>query len=165
MKILLNILKEIGIAIVMIVILAAVAFIAFKDKIPYGKEIPKGDKYVQADSKEYSASSNNRLENIKQITVTHETEPIQITNAENDVRMQTGKATPFGDIGSNSDLPTEKVNGTINMTTGVEKKNNQSTEESLVYPSTGDETVDGIRAAEAEKPEDAAARRFQTSEE
>ena len=36
MKILLNILKEIGIAIVIIVILAAVVFIAFKDKIPYG---------------------------------------------------------------------------------------------------------------------------------
>ncbi len=163
MKILLNILKEIGIAIVIIVILAAVVFIAFKDKIPYGMEIPKGDKYVQADSKEYSAASNNRLENIKQITVTHETEPIQITNAENDVRMQTGKATPFGDIDSNSDLPTEKVNGTISMTTGGGKKNNQSAEEELVYPSTGDETVDGIRAAEAEKPEDAAARRFQTS--
>lgn len=163
MKILLNILKEIGIAIVIIVILAAVVFIAFKDKIPYGMEIPKGDKYVQADSKEYSAASNNRLENIKQITVTHETEPIQITNAENDVRMQTGKATPFGDIDSNSDLPTEKVNGTINMTTGGGKKNNQSAEEELVYPSTGDETVDGIRAAEAEKPEDAAVRRFQTS--
>ena len=163
MKILLNILKEIGIAIVIIVILTAVVFVAFKDKIPYGMEIPKGDKYVQADSKEYSAASNNRLENIKQITVTHETEPIQITNAENDVRMQTGKATPFGDIGSNSDLPTEKVNGTINMTTGGEKKNNKSNEEDLVYPSTGDETVDGIRAAEAEKPEDAAARRFQTS--
>ena len=162
MKILLNILKEVGIAIVIIVILAAVVFIAFKDKIPYGMEIPKGDKYVQADSKEYSAASNNRLENIKQITVTHETEPIQITNAENDVRMQTGKATPFGDIDSNSDLPTEKVNGTINMTTGGGKKNNQSAEEELVYPSTGDETVDGIRAAEAEKPEDAAARRFQT---
>ena len=163
MKILLNILKEIGIAIVIIVILAAVVFIAFKDKIPYGMEIPKGDKYVQADSKEYSAASNNRLENVKQIAVTHETEPIQITNAENDVRMQTGKATPFGDIDSNSDLPTEKVNGTISMTTGGGKKNNQSAEEELVYPSTGDETVDGIRAAEAEKPEDAAARRFQTS--
>lgn len=163
MKILLNILKEIGIAIVIIVILAAVVFVAFKDKIPYGMEIPKGDKYVQADSKEYSAASNNRLENIKQITVTHETEPIQITNAENDVRMQTGKATPFGDISSNSDLPTEKVSGTINMTTGGGKKNNKSNEEDLVYPSTGDETVDGIRAAEAEKPEDAAARRFQTS--
>ena len=118
---------------------------------------------MQADSKEYSAASNNRLENVKQITVTHETEPIQITNAENDVRMQTGKATPFGDIDSNSDLPTEKVNGTISMTTGGGKKNNQSAEEELVYPSTGDETVDGIRAAEAEKPEDAAARRFQTS--
>lgn len=163
MKILLNILKEIGIAIVIIVVLAAVAFVAFKDKIPYGKVIPEGDKYVQADSKEYSAASNNRLENIKQITVTHETEPIQITNAENDVRMQTGKATPFGDIGSNSDLPTEKVNGTISMTTGGGRKNNKSDEEDLVYPSTGDETVDGIRAAEAEKPEDAAARRFQTS--
>ena len=163
MKILLNILKEIGIAIVIIVILVAVVFIAFKDKIPYGMEIPKGDKYVQADSKEYSAASNNRLENIKPITVTHETEPIQITNAENDVRMQTGKATPFGDIDSNSDLPTEKVNGTINMTTGGGKKNNKSAEEELVYPSTGDETVDGIIAAESEKPEDAATRRFQTS--
>ena len=49
------------------------------------------------------------------------------------------------------------------MTTGGEKKNNKSNEEDLVYPSTGDETVDGIRAAESEKPEDAAARRFQTS--
>ena len=41
--------------------------------------------------------------------------------------------------------------------------NNKSNEEDLVYPSTSDETVDWIRAAESEKPEDAAARRFQTS--
>lgn len=162
MKILLNILKEIGIAIVIVIILAAVAFVAFKDKIPYGKQIPEGEKYVQADSKEYSASSNNRLENIKQITVTHEIVPIQITNAESEVRIQTGKKTPFGDIDSSSDLPTEKVNGTINMTTGG-NKNNGSTDEKLVYPSTGDETVDGIISAESEKPEDAAARRFQKS--
>lgn len=162
MKILLNILKEIGIAIVIVIILAAVAFVAFKDKIPYGKQIPEGDKYVQADSKEYSASSNNRLENIKQITVTHEIVPIQITNAESEVRIQTGKKTPFGDIDSSSDLPTEKVNGTINMTTGG-NKNKGSTDEKLVYPSTGDETVDGIISAESEKPEDAAARRFQKS--
>ncbi len=163
MKILLNILKEIGIALVMIVILAAVAFIAFKDKIPYNKDIPKGDKYVQADSKEYSAASNNRLENIKQITVTHETEPVQITNAENEVRVQTGKATPFGDIDSESDLPTERVNGIASMTTGGTSSTDTTGDADLVYPSTGDETVDGIIAAESESPESAAARRFQTS--
>ena len=46
MKILLNILKEIGIAIVIIVILTAVVFVAFKDKIPHGMEIPKDRKSV-----------------------------------------------------------------------------------------------------------------------
>lgn len=161
MKILLNILKEIGIAIVITVILAAVAFVAFKDKIPYGKQIPEGEKYVKADANEYSVASSNRLESVNKITVTHEIVPIQITNAESEVRIQTGKQTPFGEIDSDSDLPTEKVDGTINMTT-VGKKTD---EDELVYPSTGDETVDGIIAAESEKVEDVAARRFQTTEE
>lgn len=144
MKILLTIVKEIGLLLVIIAIVGLAAFIAFKDQIPYGKEIPKGEAYATINQKEYSVSSNNRLESVKAITVIHEANSNQIIDAENEVRIQTGKYTPFGTISTETDLPSETVNSTVTITPGTEEKN-----ETLVYPSTGNTTVDAIMSEHA----------------
>lgn len=141
-----SVFKEIGIALVMIVILGAVTVVAFYNKIPYGKEIPKGEEYVKANKEEYSVSSHDRLAEVKAITVTHEADSTQITNAENDVRLTTGKDTPFGTISSTSDLPSEKVGTVIEVpnTSAIASSSSSSAlsesvekfEERIQYPDT-----------------------------
>lgn len=127
------ILKEIGIALVMLVILGAVTVGVFYDKIPFGKEIPKGEEYAKVNKEEYSVSSHDRLAEVKAITVTHEANGNQITQAENDVRLSSGKYTPFGTISGTSDLPSEKIGTTITIPNVTESASNQKSE-TLEYP-------------------------------
>lgn len=140
--------KEIGIALLMIVILGAVTVVAFYNKVPYGKEIPKGEEYAKVNKEEYSVSSHDRLAEVKAITVTHEANSSQITDAENDVRLTTGKYTPFGGISSTTDLPSEKVGTTITIPNKSEASSTTSSElssaaekfeERIQYPNTSGE--------------------------
>ena len=164
-KIILNILKEIGIAIGILVILAAVVVVTFKDQLPYDEEIRQGDEYVQANLKEYSVSSSDRLLDVKAITITHEADSSQIVEAENEVRVQTGKYTPFGNIDGNSDLPTE----TVGVNIGAEDNSSTSTSgttnsvDDLDYPST-DDPIKQIEKEQSESSESAADRRFNTAD-
>jgi hypothetical protein len=54
MKIFLSILRELGILILIVLVLLAATFFAFKEQVPYAKEIPVGDEYAVANRKEYS---------------------------------------------------------------------------------------------------------------
>ncbi len=168
--VLLKILKEIGIAVIILVVLAGVTVLAFKDQLPYDEVIREGDAYEKADLKNYSVSSSDRISEVEAITVTHEANGNQIIQAENDVRIQTGKETPFGTIGNNTDLPSEKVGVTINVSGDKKPTNNNQTAtqnsnqgESLNYPVTDD----AIKQIEKEQSEDAASaanRRFDNQE-
>lgn len=106
--------KEIGIALAMIVILCAVAVVVFYNQVPYAKEIPKVEEYAKVNISEYDFTQD-RLEGIEAVTVTYEASENQITQAENDVRLTTGKYTPFGTISGTSDLPSEKVGSAITV--------------------------------------------------
>ncbi len=140
--------KEIGIALGMIVILGAVTVAVFYNQIPYAKEIPKGEEYVKADKEEYSVSSHDRLAEVKAVTVTHEANGNQITEAENDVRLTSGKYTPFGTIDGTSDLPSEKIGTTITIpntsaTSSSSSALSESAEkfqERIQYPDTSGES-------------------------
>ena len=123
-KIFLGILREIGIALIILVVLAAVTVFAFKDQLPYDEQVPEGDEYVKANMKTYSVSSTDRLSEINQVTITHETNQGQIISAENEVRVQTGRYTPFGTISGTTDLPSERVG--ISYTPQEDDKENTS---------------------------------------
>ena len=73
-KIFLNILKEIGIAIGMLVVILAAAFIAFKDQLPYDEEVREAEQYVRVDIKDYSVSSSDRISEVTAVTITHKAE-------------------------------------------------------------------------------------------
>lgn len=163
-KIILNILKEIGIAIGILVILLALVVVTFKDQLPYDEEVREADEYVKADLKEYSISSN-RIEEVTAITVTHEADSSQIVEAENQVRIQTGKNTPFGSISGTSDLPTEKVGVTVSIDdTATLDKNDATNDGELEYPVT-DGMIEEIVEDESESSESAANRRFNNEQE
>lgn len=186
-KIFLNVLKEIGIALGILVILAAALVIAFKDQLPYDEKIRQGEEYVKANIKEeYSVSSSDRVSEVTAVTVTHEADSNQITDAENEVRIQTGKYTPFGSISNTSDLPTEKVgvtvsidadnnNNTINNNTNNSENSNTSSntnnnssnsanKSEIEYPDT-ENPVQKIEKEQSESSESAANRRFENKEE
>ena len=166
-KIFLNILKEIGIAIGMLVVILAAAFIAFKDQLPYDEEVREAEQYVRVDIKDYSVSSSDRISEVTAVTITHKAETEQIVEAENDVRIQTGKNTPFGSISGTSDLPTEKVGTTVSIQEGADTNNESSSNQcndDLEYPVT-DNMIDDIAKAESESAESAADRRFNNEQE
>lgn len=171
-NVLLKVLKEIGIALGILVILLAIVVVAFKDQLPYDEEIRTADEYVKADVKEYSVSSSDRISEVTAVTVTHEAEVGQIVEAENEVRIQTGKNTPFGSISGTSDLPTEKVGVTVSITEGSgtqnpgndSSTNNNTDDEDIEYPAVGD-LVDEIEEDQSESAESAANRRFNNEEE
>ena len=168
MKIFLSILRELGILIVIVLVLLAATFFAFKEQIPYAKEIPAGKEYTIADRKEYSVSSSNRLDDVEAVTITHETVSSQIVDAENAVRIQTGKNTPFGTISSESDLPTEKIGVSVSMSGDAANKGGSSNsgakkEENLEFPVT-DDIIHEIEEDQSESAESAADRRMDNEE-
>lgn len=189
-KIFLNVLKEIGIALGILVVLVAAVVVAFKDQLPYDEEIRQGEEYVKANIKgEYSVSSSDRISEVTAVTVTHEADSNQIIDAENEVRVQTGKYTPFGTISSASDLPTEKVGVTVSIdsnnnnntnnanTTDNNNSDNNNTSDNtnnnssnsankseIEYPDT-ENPVQKIEKEQSESSESAANRRFENKEE
>lgn len=162
-KIILSIFKEIGIVLGILVILAAVVVVAFKDQLPYDEEVRSGEKYVNADLKSYSVNSSDRISEVTAVTITHEAESNQILEAENEVRIQTGKPTPFGNISDTSDLPVEKVGTTIKIDadSNTSTDNSSSSEENndLEYPTT-DDPVKKLDEEQSQDPEKVANQRF-----
>lgn len=164
-NIVLSILREIGIAVLLLVIMAAVIVVAFKDKLPYDEKVPTGDEYVKVNRATYSVSSTDRLSEINAITITHETNPGQIISAENEVRIQTGKYTPFGTISSTTDLPTERVGVTVaapaDSNTGTESEDTQDSSNSTDNSENSDIASDMIEDASLnETSEEAGNRRM-----
>lgn len=167
----LKVLKEIGIGLVVLIVLAAVTVFAFSSQLPFDEKVPTGEKYVEADMDDYSVSSTDRISEINQITITHETNQGQIISAENEVRIQTGKYTPFGTIDNTTDLPSEKVGVTVKVSdsTNNTKKNTDANDEvedeetnddELEYPAVSDKDIQKIEEAESESSESAAQRRM-----
>lgn len=160
-KVLLTILKEIGIALLILVILCAAIVLAFREQLPFDEEIREAEEYQKVNLAEYSISSSDRTSGIEAITITHEANSNQITEAESIDRIQTGKYTPFGSIDGTSDLPTEKI-GSADFsgdTNNTEINNTStSTEERPNYSGVGDPVGD-IEAEQSETAEDAANRR------
>ena len=167
-KVLLGILREVGIALVILVILAAVTVLAFKDQLPYDEKVPSGEQYVRANMKTYSVSSTDRLSEINAVTITHEANQGQIIAAENEVRIQTGKYTPFGTIASTTDLPTERVGVSMAPSKTTNEKissgdQEENGEENIKYPVLSEDEND-LMNGKIETSQEAAQRRMNNVE-
>ena len=162
-KVLLGILREIGIAVVIFVIVTAGMVFVFKDQLPFDAVVPSGEQYVQVNMKDYSVTSTDRISEINAVTITHEANQGQIIAAENEVRIQTGKYTPFGSINGTTDLPTERVGVTASVSENNETSSSSSGEnstETLSYPETSNDLIEKIDQDQSESSESAASRRM-----
>lgn len=115
MEIFKKVLKEIGIAFILILVIAGVAIFAFYDKIPFARQIPESVKYSAIDRNDYSVSGD--VENIKNDTETYMSSSKELRYYELIKLVLPGRIYPFGSINAGTDIPTEYVNQSSGQTT------------------------------------------------
>ncbi|MBR4111259.1 MAG: hypothetical protein IKK43_06220 [Clostridia bacterium] len=111
MQIFMRILKELGIALLfLLLILGALAF-AFYDKVPFGKKVPDSVKYTRINKDDYNVRGN--VEDQASATQTFETSSSQLESYLTEKIVSPGRFDPFNPIESVSDIPTETVIGSL----------------------------------------------------
>lgn len=108
MKVFLRILKELGIALVLLLMVLAVIVFTFYDKVPFGVEVPDAISYTSVDKADYVVSGN--LENATADTKVYFSTSGDLQNMETEKIVIPGSAHPFKNVSSESDLPSERVN-------------------------------------------------------
>lgn len=157
----LTIIREIGILLIILVILSAVMVLAFKDQLPYDDIVPSGEQYTQVNKNSYTVTSTDRISEIDAVTVVHEANQSQIISAENDVRITTGKYTPFGTIDSTTDLPSEKVGvSTTTVTKSGDSAKDNTNDDSKESSSDVDDLVKDVEEAQSQDSESVAKKRM-----
>lgn len=109
MEIFKKVLKEIGIAFILILVIAGVAVIAFYKQIPFAKQIPESINYTSIDKTKYDVRGD--VENVKNDTETYMSSAKELRYYELIKLVLPGRVYPFGSINSGTDLPSEYVNG------------------------------------------------------
>ena len=116
MQIFLRILKELGIAIVFVLIILAVLAVAFYDKVPYGTEVPESIKYTNIERDEYNVRGD--VEDKFNPTLTYQTSNKQLEEYLTEKMVSPGRFAPFDPVTSVPDVPTDRVQSMSNMLMG-----------------------------------------------
>ena len=113
MQIILRILKETGIAILLLGVLVLVGFFLFRKQVPFlSSDIPNAVKYAGITASDYDIKGD--LEDETDPTKTYTASNSSLRNIEREYRILTGSANPFSastsiDTTNAYDLPTEIV--------------------------------------------------------
>ena len=107
MRVFLNILKEIGIAILLGLLVAGVAALLFYNRIPFSKQIPESINYVNIDKNDYNVRGD--VEDMANATETYVSKVSELRYYELIKYILPGRHRPFGSINGVTDLPTEYV--------------------------------------------------------
>ena len=109
MKKTLKILREIGIALVLLVgIIAAMAFL-FVDKIPIAVEIPEAGVYVKVDRNDFAVATNG-IEDAQNETVVYQSTTTDLEIYSDELRYTSGKTEPLTNPEPGvSDIPTDII--------------------------------------------------------
>ena len=107
MDVFLRVLKEIGIALVLLLVVLAVVAFAFYDKVPFGVVVPDSVSYTSIEQSDYVVSGN--LENVTADTKVYNSTSSDLQLMETEKIVVPGSAHPFQNVSSETDLPFEKV--------------------------------------------------------
>jgi len=108
MEIFLRVLKEIGIAIVALILVSLVVWLLFKNHVPFlGQDIPDPIDYVQINKSDYDIKGD--IESETNPTLTYEATDGQLDGLESGRYVSTGGPNPFTSDSSESDVPSEMV--------------------------------------------------------
>lgn len=134
MQIFTRILKELGIAILFMLLILAILAFAFRDKVPYGTKVPDSIDYANIDKKDYDVRGD--VEDKTNPTQTYQTSTAQLEAYLTEKIVSPGRFAPFDPIDSVPDVPSETIlnmsdmlttdeNG--NVLTGVQNSTTEST--------------------------------------
>lgn len=108
MQVFLRILKETGIAIVVLILVSLVVWLLFKDKLPFlGQDIPKPIEYAGIKKSDFDIEGN--IESETNPTQTYEATNEQLNGYNTDRIISTGLPNPFNSNNTEADVPTERV--------------------------------------------------------
>lgn len=108
MDIFLRILKEIGIAIVALILVSLIVWLLFRGHLPFlGRDIPDPVDYVQINKSDYDIKGD--IEDETNPTLTYEATDGQLDGLESGRYVSTGGPNPFTSNSSESDVPSEMV--------------------------------------------------------
>ena len=108
MEIFLRILKEIGIAIVALILVSLLVWLLFKNHVPFlGQDIPDPIDYVQINKSDFDIKGD--IESETNPTLTYEATDGQLDGLESGRYVSTGGPNPFTSDSSESDVPSEMV--------------------------------------------------------
>lgn len=108
----LKVLKEIGIALLLIIGVLVVAVIVFMDKIPIAVEVPEPEVYVTVDRDEFLVA-NDGIENAQSATVIYQSTDVELENYGSELRYISGRTEPLTNSEpSTSDIPTDIIGQT-----------------------------------------------------
>lgn len=137
MQIFLRILKETGIAIIVMALVVLAIWLLFNKQMPFlGQPIPDAIEYAEIDIKDYSIEGD--IESETNPTQTYEATNAQLNGLQNDRYISTGLINPFSSsANAEPDVPSERVtisntaNGGNADTAGTESAETDSGVKSL----------------------------------
>lgn len=106
------ILKEIGIILVIIILVVAGGYFAFKDYIPYNLSVPEAAQYAQLVRSNYKVVGD--IQDAQDATETFSTSPTELEIYQTEVRYVPGTVNPFENNAGENDLPSETVTSSSN---------------------------------------------------
>ena len=109
MQIFLRILKETGIAIIVLMLVALVMWLLFNKHLPFlGQDIPDAIEYVEVKESDFSTTGTD-IENATNPTQVFEATNEQLNGLITDRYISTGLPNPFNSSSSEPDVPSERV--------------------------------------------------------
>ena len=108
MQIFLRILKETGIAIIVLALVSLVVWLLFQKQLPFlGQDIPDAVEYAEINVEDYNTVGD--IEDETNPTQVYEATNEQLTGYETDRYISTGLINPFSSNTATPDVPSERV--------------------------------------------------------
>ena len=108
MQVFLRILKETGIAIVVLMLVALVVWFLFKEQLPFlGQDIPDPVEYTEINKSDFDIKGD--IESETNPTLTYEATNEQLNGLITDRIISTGLPNPFNSNNAEADVPSERV--------------------------------------------------------
>lgn len=143
MDVFLRILKEIGIAIVALILVSLVVWLLFRNHLPFlGQDIPDPIDYVQINKSDFNIEGD--IEDETNPTLTYEATDGQLDGLESGRYVSTGGPNPFTSNSSESDVPSEMVTitNTANRNTDDSASANSTAEDGASTSSSSEKSLE-----------------------
>ena len=109
MKKAIKVLRELGIALLVLAAAGVAMIFLFVNKMPIAIEIPEAEVYVKVDRNDFAVATNG-IEDAQNETVVYESTTIDLETYTDELRYITGKTEPLTiTYTETSDLPTEVI--------------------------------------------------------